>query len=163
MERSLWREQGDGFFHGRRTRLRGKLFRHQGHYHDPFGGGHRGLNPLLKSVLARAAAVCAMADSGGALSFAVAKRGTQGSPSPNSSFLKFVPGPPRGAFKAGCEVICFHAQGLGDRAMEELIEQGFIEAVLDLVPAGIAEELLGGNRAAGPQRLEAAGRMASQV
>ena len=55
-----------------------------------------GLNPLLKSVLARAAAaVCAMAESGGPPLFAAAKRGTQRSPSPNSSFLKSVPGPPR--------------------------------------------------------------------
>ena len=39
---SLRGKQSDGVFHGRRTRLRGKLFRHQGHYDDPFGGGHRG-------------------------------------------------------------------------------------------------------------------------
>jgi len=43
--------------------------------------------------------------------------------------------------------------------MEELIEQGLFHGVIDLVPAGVMEELLGGNRAAGPHRLEAAGRM----
>jgi uncharacterized protein (UPF0261 family) len=43
--------------------------------------------------------------------------------------------------------------------MEELIDQGLFRAVVDLVPAGVIEELLGGNRAAGPHRLEAAGRM----
>jgi uncharacterized protein (UPF0261 family) len=58
----------------------------------------------------------------------------------------------------GYEVIPIHAQGIGDRAMEELIEQGVFDAVLDLVPAGVSEHLLGGNRAAGATRLEAAGR-----
>src|SRR5215813_957623 len=120
-----------------------------------------GLNPPLKSVLARAAAaVCAMADNGGATSLCGSETGH---PRVAITEFKFSEICSRAAAqalsKAGCEVICFHAQGLGDRAMEELIEQGFIDAVLDLVPAGIAEELLGGNRAAGPQRLEAAGRM----
>jgi uncharacterized protein (UPF0261 family) len=57
----------------------------------------------------------------------------------------------------GFEVIPFHAQGTGDRAMEELIEEGLFDGVLDIVPAGVGEELLGGNRAAGPNRLESAG------
>jgi uncharacterized protein (UPF0261 family) len=57
----------------------------------------------------------------------------------------------------GFEVIPFHAQGTGDRAMEELIGDGFFHGVMDIVPAGVGEELLGGNRAAGPNRLESAG------
>jgi len=57
----------------------------------------------------------------------------------------------------GFEVIPFHAQGTGDRAMEELIGEGLFDGVLDIVPAGVGEELLGGNRAAGPNRLESAG------
>ena len=57
------------------------------------------------------------------------------------------------------EVIPFHAQGIGDRAMEELIKEGLFQGVLDIVPAGVGEELLGGNRAAGPNRLENAGQM----
>jgi uncharacterized protein (UPF0261 family) len=58
----------------------------------------------------------------------------------------------------GYEVIPCHAQGIGDRAMEELIEQGLFDGVVDLVPAGVSEQLIGGNRAAGPTRLEAAGQ-----
>jgi uncharacterized protein (UPF0261 family) len=58
----------------------------------------------------------------------------------------------------GYEVIPCHAQGIGDRAMEELIEQGLFDGVIDLVPAGVSEQLIGGNRAAGPTRLEAAGQ-----
>jgi uncharacterized protein (UPF0261 family) len=57
----------------------------------------------------------------------------------------------------GFEVIPFHAQGTGDRAMEELIGDGFFHGVMDIVPAGVAEQLLRGNRAAGPNRLESAG------
>ncbi|MGE5839953.1 MAG: Tm-1-like ATP-binding domain-containing protein, partial [Deltaproteobacteria bacterium] len=60
--------------------------------------------------------------------------------------------------KKGYTVIPFHAQGIGDSAMEELLEQGLFQGVLDLVPAGVIEELLGGNRAAGPHRLESAGK-----
>ena len=120
-----------------------------------------GLNPLLKSVLVRAAAaVCAMAASGGVISLSGSEKGRTTVAITEFKFSEICSRAAAQALsKAGCEVICFHAQGLGDRAMEELIEQGFIDAVLDLVPAGIAEELLGGNRAAGPQRLEAAGRM----
>jgi len=59
----------------------------------------------------------------------------------------------------GFEVIPFHAQGTGDRAMEELIGDGLFQGVMDIVPAGVGEELLGGNRAAGPNRLETAGKM----
>lgn len=53
-------------------------------------------------------------------------------------------------------VISFHATGMGDRAAEDLVNQGLFEAFIDLVPASLSEYLLGGNRAAGPDRLEAA-------
>ncbi|MBL8470387.1 MAG: Tm-1-like ATP-binding domain-containing protein [Rhodocyclaceae bacterium] len=120
-----------------------------------------GLNPLLKSLLTRAAAaVCAMAQSEEGVSFC---RGEKAHPRVALTGFKFSEICCRAAAdtlsRAGCEVLRFHAQGVGDRAMEELIEQGLIDAVLDVVPAGVAEELLGGNRAAGPHRLEAAGRM----
>lgn len=58
----------------------------------------------------------------------------------------------------GYEVIPFHAQGIGDRAMDDLVDQGVFDGVIDLVPAGISEYLLGGNRAADATRMEAAGR-----
>jgi uncharacterized protein (UPF0261 family) len=61
--------------------------------------------------------------------------------------------------KKGFAVIPFHAQGMGDRAMEELIEEGLFAGIIDVVPAGVSEQLLGGNRDAGEKRLEAAGRM----
>jgi uncharacterized protein (UPF0261 family) len=54
------------------------------------------------------------------------------------------------------DLISFHATGLGDRAAVDLVSQGFFEAFVDLVPASFSEYLLGGNRAAGPNRLDAA-------
>lgn len=58
----------------------------------------------------------------------------------------------------GYDVIPFHAQGIGDQALDELLEQGWFEGVLDIVPSGVSEGMFGGNRAAGPGRLLAAGR-----
>ena len=52
-------------------------------------------------------------------------------------------------------VISFHATGLGEKAAVDLVGQGMFEAFIDLVPAGFSEHLLGGNRAAGPDRLDA--------
>ena len=59
----------------------------------------------------------------------------------------------------GFDVIGIHAQGMGDRAMEELIEQGLFDGVLDFVLGGVSENIIGGNRDAGPTRLEAAGKV----
>jgi uncharacterized protein (UPF0261 family) len=52
-------------------------------------------------------------------------------------------------------IVSFHATGLGEEAAGELVGQGLFEAFIDLVPAGFSEYLLGGNRAAGPDRLDA--------
>ena len=49
-----------------------------------------------------------------------------------------------------------HAQGRGDRAMDELIREGWFSGVIDLVSRGIIEEMLDGNCAAGSDRLLAA-------
>ena len=60
--------------------------------------------------------------------------------------------------KSGYEVLVFHATGTGGQAMEQLIEDGAIHAVLDLTTTELADELVGGVMSAGPHRLEAAGR-----
>jgi uncharacterized protein (UPF0261 family) len=54
------------------------------------------------------------------------------------------------------DLISFHATGIGDRAAVDLVSQGFFEAFIDLVPASFSEYLFGGNRASGPNRLDAA-------
>ena len=121
-----------------------------------------GLNPLVEVVLRRAAgAICGMVET---------EQGLQSlrTPSQKKALIALT------EFKfseeccshirhlleeKGFEVIPFHAQGTGDRAMEELIGEGIFQGVIDVVPAGVGEELLGGNRAAGSNRLESAGRL----
>ena len=49
-----------------------------------------------------------------------------------------------------------HAQGRGDRAMDELIREGWFSGVIDLVSRGVVEQMLDGNCAAGDDRLLAA-------
>ncbi|MBX6313135.1 MAG: GNAT family N-acetyltransferase [Isosphaeraceae bacterium] len=58
----------------------------------------------------------------------------------------------------GCEVLVFHATGVGGQAMEGLIRDGQVAGVLDLTTTELADELVGGILSAGPERLEAAGR-----
>jgi uncharacterized protein (UPF0261 family) len=59
---------------------------------------------------------------------------------------------------SGYDVLVFHATGIGGQAMEQLIDDGAIQAVLDLTTTELADELVGGVMGAGPHRLEAAGR-----
>jgi uncharacterized protein (UPF0261 family) len=54
------------------------------------------------------------------------------------------------------DIISFHATGLGEKAAVDFVRQGLFEAFIDLVPAGFSEYIMGGNRAAGPDRLDAA-------
>jgi len=61
--------------------------------------------------------------------------------------------------QAGFQPVPFHAQGRGDRAMDEVIRDGMLQGVFDVVSRGIGEELLGGNCAAGADRLLAAAEM----
>lgn len=58
----------------------------------------------------------------------------------------------------GYEVVVFAAVGSGGKTMEELIEQGVINGVFDLVTHEIPCYLFGGICDAGPSRLEAAGK-----
>ncbi|MGD0236387.1 MAG: Tm-1-like ATP-binding domain-containing protein [Syntrophorhabdales bacterium] len=51
------------------------------------------------------------------------------------------------------QVIPFHAQGIGERVMEEMIVDGLFRGLVDLSPAGLSEAILGGNRNAGMERL----------
>ncbi|MGB9698234.1 MAG: Tm-1-like ATP-binding domain-containing protein [Thermodesulfobacteriota bacterium] len=59
----------------------------------------------------------------------------------------------------GYEVLVFHANGSGGMAMEQLIGEGQIQAVLDITTTELADELCGGKCSAGPHRLEKAGEM----
>jgi len=58
--------------------------------------------------------------------------------------------------EAGFTPIVCHAQGKGDKAMEEMIRDGAFQGVLDLCIGGVLEHLFKGNRDPGPDRLMAA-------
>lgn len=58
----------------------------------------------------------------------------------------------------GIETITFHANGVGGKSMEELIESGFINGALDLTLHEITSEVLGGYCTGANNRLLAAAR-----
>ena len=60
--------------------------------------------------------------------------------------------------KAGYEVLTFHATGVGGRTMESLIDEGFVDACLDITTTEWADQLCGGVFSAGEDRLSAPGR-----
>ncbi|HEX6926774.1 MAG TPA: Tm-1-like ATP-binding domain-containing protein [Longimicrobiaceae bacterium] len=60
--------------------------------------------------------------------------------------------------EAGYEPLVFHATGTGGRAMEKLIDAGFVVAVADMTTTEWCDEVVGGVLSAGPDRLSAAGR-----
>ena len=119
-----------------------------------------GLSPHLKNVLNRAArAACAMTREP-----SFSPEAARGTAQKQIALSMFGPCDPcahlvqEELFRAGFQVIGFHAAGVCDRAMEEMIAAGYFDAVVDLAPGGVGEQLLGGMRAAGPKRLEAAGQ-----
>jgi uncharacterized protein (UPF0261 family) len=58
----------------------------------------------------------------------------------------------------GFEVLVFHATGTGGRAMESLVDEGYVDGVLDVTTTEWADEVAGGVLTAGSERLEAMGR-----
>lgn len=60
--------------------------------------------------------------------------------------------------EAGYAPVVCHAQGKGDKAMEEMIVDGAFDGVMDLCIGGVMEHLYDGNRDPGPDRLKAAGK-----
>jgi uncharacterized protein (UPF0261 family) len=53
------------------------------------------------------------------------------------------------------EVYVFHATGAGGLAMERLVSEGQLDAVIDLTTTEVCDHLSGGVLSAGPNRLEA--------
>lgn len=56
------------------------------------------------------------------------------------------------------ELYVFHATGAGGKAMDRLISEGQIDAVLDLTTTEVADEVVGGVLTAGPGRMGAGAR-----
>jgi uncharacterized protein (UPF0261 family) len=59
---------------------------------------------------------------------------------------------------AGHEPVIFHANGVGGPAMEKLIAAGALSGVIDYTLSELANALLGGLHATGPERLTVAGK-----
>lgn len=55
----------------------------------------------------------------------------------------------------GYEVIAFHSNGIGAKAMEELADAGRLVGILDLTPHDVTDSLFGGIFPASPDRMEA--------
>jgi uncharacterized protein (UPF0261 family) len=116
-----------------------------------------GLNPVSRKILANAAgAVCGMANVGVELVrgerplVAVTTVGitTQGA-------MKAV----EVLEKAGYETIVFHAIGPGGRAMEQMMKEGIIGAVLDYSTIEVSNEMYHALLAGGEERLTTAGKL----
>jgi uncharacterized protein (UPF0261 family) len=116
-----------------------------------------GLNPVTRKILANAAgAVCGMAASDVKLEqgdkplVAVTTVGitTQGA----MQAVKVLE-------SHGYETIVFHAIGPGGRAMEQMMKEGIIGAVLDYSTIEVSNEMYHALLAGGPERLTTAGKL----
>ena len=120
-----------------------------------------GLTPLLMNLLDRAAAAIGGMSEVEPFAVKVARQGGK----PLVAMSMFGPTEKcahqvhQGLEKEGFQVIGFSAAGVCDRAMEDMIGGNFFDAVVDLAPGGVSEEVLGGMRAAGPNRLTTAGKL----
>lgn len=121
-----------------------------------------GLNDLLRNILSRAAgAICGMVEASIKTPLLLTNKGTKTLIAMTHFGLceELAVNIRNQLEQRGYQVIGFSAAGVGDRAMEEIItHQDIFSAVIDLAPGGVGEELFGFTRAAGPTRLEAAGK-----
>lgn len=116
-----------------------------------------GLNPVMRKMLANAAgAACGMASSEVTLS-------TGGQPLVAVTTVGITT---KGAMKAvevleaaGYETIVFHAIGPGGRAMEQMMKEGIIGAVLDYSTIEVSNEMFHALLAGGPDRCTTAGKL----
>jgi uncharacterized protein (UPF0261 family) len=116
-----------------------------------------GLNPVMRKILANAAgAVCGMAsvdlaiDRGSKPLVAITTVGitTQGA----MAAMRILE-------QAGYETIVFHAIGPGGRAMEQMMKEGIVGAVLDYSTIEVSNEMFHALLAGGPERLTSAGKL----
>ena len=67
----------------------------------------------------------------------------------------------REVLESDYDMVSFHATGIGDKPVLELVPRGDFAGFIDLVPGAFSDHLLGGNRAVvGPGRLDVAARLA---
>lgn len=118
-----------------------------------------GVNPFTARILANAAA----AAYGMSLVEGTVETGRSGKPLVAMTNLGVLTDGATLAQKlfrdAGYDVVVFHAVGSGGRAMEQLMKEGVIGAVFDYALGEIADDVFGGLRAGGPERLTVAGKL----
>ena len=110
-----------------------------------------GMNAMLRTLLLNSAgAICGMVES--------YEAPAKGSKPPVAiteyGFAEQCAHLVREALEHEFDLVSFHAQGLGDMAVEHQVGQGRFDGLIDLVPSAIGEYILGGNRPSGPDRLE---------
>jgi len=113
------------------------------------------MNPLLKAQIINAVgAICGMVEMTLGTNFVFDKPCVAVS---NFGFGEMAVQTALGMLEEGgfTPIVC-HAQGKGDKAMEEMIRAGAFHGVLDICIGGIMENLFKGNRDPGPDRLMAA-------
>jgi uncharacterized protein (UPF0261 family) len=115
-----------------------------------------GLNPFMRRVLANAVgAACGMAE--------VDVPTMEGRPLVAITTVGITTAGAMAAARvleaAGYETIIFHAVGTGGRAMEEMMRQGLIGAVLDYSTIEVSNEMHHALLAGGPDRLTTAGKL----
>lgn len=113
------------------------------------------MNPLLRSLVINAVgAICGMVETTEGPHIVFDK------PPVAISAFGFAEVPVQAAIgflnNAGFTAVPCHAQGKGDRAMDEMIRQGMFVGVIDVVTRGLGEEMFHGNCAGGPDRILAA-------
>lgn len=121
-----------------------------------WAGGLWGLNTLSNVVLRQAAGAVA----GAARATTDAPRWERpvvGISSFGSSVCKYVSSLKPSLEQRGYEVIVFHTTGMGGRALEALLAQRRLAAVLDLCLVEVGNNELGSDVSAGTMRLETAG------
>jgi uncharacterized protein (UPF0261 family) len=115
------------------------------------------MNPLLKAQITNAVgAICGMVEMTGGIDFHFDRPVVAIS---SFGFAEMAVQAAVGMLEdAGFVPVVCHAQGKGDKAMEEMIADGLFQGVLDLCTGGVLEHICGGNRDPGPDRLMAAAR-----
>ena len=121
-----------------------------------------GLNDFVRNILSRAAGtICGMVEASTKTPILLKSKGTSNLIAMTHFGLceELAVDIRNRLEQKGYQVVGFSAAGVGDRAMEEIItNQDIFSAVIDPAPGGVGEELFGFTRAAGPTRLEAAGK-----
>ena len=104
-----------------------------------------GLNNLVKSLIVRAAAgICGMVEDSLVIDLNPAKDRQTVAITLNGMVEKCVAVVRQDLDDLGYETVVFHAQGIGDRAMEKLIMEGRFSAVVDVCPRRVSEQLYEG-------------------